>query len=106
MFGGRRDGALMKKVDGGFGRRSKIAAAVFVGMFLGCVLAFVHPGGFFAESPAGYRAVASSDSEVRFLLFVVLYCLYVCSLCCARLYFEFTEYWPALIATYVFDLEN
>ncbi|KAK6136756.1 hypothetical protein DH2020_029510 [Rehmannia glutinosa] len=67
MIGIRRESGLMKK-DGGGGvqslRRSRIAAAIFVGILLGCVFAFFYPDGFFVSSPPIHHSVANSDSEV------------------------------------------
>ncbi|XP_042002946.1 arabinosyltransferase RRA3-like [Salvia splendens] len=62
MLGGRRETALMKKEGG----KSRIAAAIFVGILLGCVFAFFYPGGFFvlSSTPLSRRRVAASDPEV------------------------------------------
>ncbi|KAG6382237.1 hypothetical protein SASPL_158130 [Salvia splendens] len=64
MLGGRRETALMKKEGG----KSRIAAAIFVGILLGCVFAFFYPGGFFvlSSTPLSRRRVAASDPEVQF----------------------------------------
>ncbi|KAL8060463.1 hypothetical protein ABFX02_02G025900 [Erythranthe guttata] len=63
MIGVRRESGLMKK-DGGDGfkslRGSRIAAAIFVGLLVGCVFAFFYPDGFFVI----HHQVATSDSEV------------------------------------------
>lgn len=62
--GGRREIPLMKKDAGQSLRRSRIAAAIFVGISLGCVFAFFYPDGFLVLSspPTSRRRV--SDSEV------------------------------------------
>ncbi|KAK4437791.1 Arabinosyltransferase RRA2 [Sesamum alatum] len=67
MIGGRRESGLRKKDGGGGGQsfcRSRIAAAIFVGIFLGGVFAFFYPDGFFVTSPSVHHSVANSDSEV------------------------------------------
>ncbi|XP_057788326.1 arabinosyltransferase RRA3-like isoform X2 [Salvia miltiorrhiza] len=66
MIGGRREAALMKKDGGQSLRKSRIAAAIFVGILLGCVFAFFYPNGFFvsSSSPLSRRLVAASDPEV------------------------------------------
>ncbi|PIN09279.1 hypothetical protein CDL12_18146 [Handroanthus impetiginosus] len=67
MIGGRRDSGLMKR-DGGCGGqsllRSRLTAAISVGIFLGCVFAFFYPNGFFVSSPRIHYSVANSDPEV------------------------------------------
>ncbi|KAL0384115.1 UNVERIFIED_CONTAM: Arabinosyltransferase RRA2 [Sesamum radiatum] len=65
MIGGRRESGLRKKDSGGGGQsicRSRIAAAIFVGIFLGGVFAFLYPDGFFVSSPSVHHSVANSDS--------------------------------------------
>ncbi|KAL3614119.1 Arabinosyltransferase rra2 [Castilleja foliolosa] len=66
MIGVRRESSLMKKDGGGAQllRRSRIFAAIFVGILLGCVFAFFRPDGFFVLSPTVHHSVARSDSEV------------------------------------------
>ncbi|KAL0334761.1 UNVERIFIED_CONTAM: Arabinosyltransferase RRA2 [Sesamum radiatum] len=67
MIGCRRESSLRKKDGGGGGLsfcRSRIAAAIFVGIFLGGVFAFFYPDGFFVSSPSVHNSVANSDSEV------------------------------------------
>ncbi|KAH6830061.1 Nucleotide-diphospho-sugar transferase family protein [Perilla frutescens var. hirtella] len=63
MIGGRRETALMKK-DGGQSLKSKIAAAIFVGVLLGCVFAFFYPDGIIVSSSLSRRQVADANSKV------------------------------------------
>lgn len=64
MIGGRRESALMKKDGGQPLLKSKIAAAIFVGILFGCVFAFLYPDGFFVSSRLSLRPGAASNSEV------------------------------------------
>lgn len=52
----------MKKDGGGSLRRSRVAAAIAIGIFLGCVFAFLYPDGFFASSPTVHHTAHESDS--------------------------------------------
>ncbi|CAI9765526.1 unnamed protein product [Fraxinus pennsylvanica] len=61
---GRRDSALMRKDTGQSIRRSRIAAAIAVGIFLGCVFAFFYPDGFFVSTPPIHHSVDISNSEI------------------------------------------
>lgn len=63
MIGGRRETALMKK-DGGQSLKSRIAAAVFVGVLVGCIFAFFYPDGIIVSSSLSRRQVAAANSEV------------------------------------------
>lgn len=88
MIGVRRDSGLMRK-DGGDGgkplRRSRIAAAIFVGIFIGCVFAFFYPNGFFGSSPSIHQHVTNSDSEVLFAH------LFIITLLFSYLFWTFTQ---------------
>ncbi|XP_051146710.1 arabinosyltransferase RRA2-like [Andrographis paniculata] len=46
------------------GNRSKIAAAIFVGVLFGCVFAFLYPDGFLSLLPRARQIVANSDLKV------------------------------------------
>ncbi|KAL6517275.1 Arabinosyltransferase rra3 [Orobanche minor] len=54
----------MKKDGGGQSLRSRIAAAIFVGIFVGGVFAFFYPDGFLFSSPPVHHSGTESDSEV------------------------------------------
>ncbi|KAK9286914.1 hypothetical protein L1049_015321 [Liquidambar formosana] len=61
---GRRDGPLMRN-SGHSLCGSRLAMAVTIGVFLGCVFAFFYPRGFFAaDSPIRGRRIAKSDLQV------------------------------------------
>ncbi|XP_027163029.1 arabinosyltransferase RRA2-like [Coffea eugenioides] len=49
MMGGRRDGPLMRSNEKG--RRSRIAAAIAIGVVFGCVFALLYPHGLFVSIP-------------------------------------------------------
>ncbi|KAI6688228.1 hypothetical protein NL676_025056 [Syzygium grande] len=59
----RRDGSLMRD-KGQLFRGSRIAAAIAVGVLLGCALAFLYPRGLFGAAP-GARIASISDLQVR-----------------------------------------
>ncbi|KAL2460158.1 Nucleotide-diphospho-sugar transferase family protein [Abeliophyllum distichum] len=61
---GRRDSALMRKDGSQSFRGSRIAAAIAVGIFLGCVFAFFYPDGFFVSNPPIHHSIDTSSSEV------------------------------------------
>ncbi|KAJ4850414.1 Arabinosyltransferase rra3 [Turnera subulata] len=50
MMGGRREGALMRNSNAQSLRKSRIAIAIAVGIFLGAVFAFLYPHGIFVPS--------------------------------------------------------
>lgn len=58
----RRDGSLMRD-KGQPSRGSRIAAAIAVGVLLGCVLAFLYPRGLFGAAPRA-RIASISDLQV------------------------------------------
>ncbi|KAK4782252.1 hypothetical protein SAY86_016354 [Trapa natans] len=60
---GRRDGSLMREKGQAF-RGSRIAFAIAVGVFLGCVLALLYPNGLFSsDPPARLRQNSRSDLQ-------------------------------------------
>ncbi|KAF7137840.1 hypothetical protein RHSIM_Rhsim07G0031500 [Rhododendron simsii] len=64
MAGVRRDGSLMREKGGHSFRGSRIAAAVAIGVLLGCVCAFAFPNGFFSPAPSmRNRRLSKSDLE-------------------------------------------
>ncbi|KAI8545390.1 hypothetical protein RHMOL_Rhmol07G0036200 [Rhododendron molle] len=65
MAGVRRDGSLMREKGGHSLRGSRIAAAVAIGVLLGCVCAFAFPNGFFSPAPSmRNRRLSKSDLEI------------------------------------------
>ncbi|KAH6780024.1 Nucleotide-diphospho-sugar transferase family protein [Perilla frutescens var. hirtella] len=62
MIGDRKETALMK--DGGQSLKSKIAAAILVGLLLGCAFAVFYPNGIIVSSLLSLRQVAGANSEV------------------------------------------
>ncbi|KAF6149699.1 hypothetical protein GIB67_017432 [Kingdonia uniflora] len=65
MYGGRRDGSLMRNYGQSL-RGSKIAIAVGIGIFLGFVCAFMFPHGFFGSDSQlqGHTRISKIASQV------------------------------------------
>ncbi|KAJ8767169.1 hypothetical protein K2173_013566 [Erythroxylum novogranatense] len=62
---GRRDVPLMRPGNANSVRNSRIAAAIAIGILLGCVFALLFPHGFFASNPQfNGRHLSKSDSQV------------------------------------------
>ncbi|XP_058221614.1 arabinosyltransferase RRA2-like [Rhododendron vialii] len=65
MAGVRRDGSLMREKGGHSFRGSRIAAAVGIGVLLGCVCAFAFPNGFFSPASSMRNSrLSKSDLEI------------------------------------------
>ncbi|KAK6938791.1 Nucleotide-diphospho-sugar transferase [Dillenia turbinata] len=57
----RRDGLLMRN-NGHSLRGSRIAAAIAIGVLLGCIFAFLYPHGFFAHNPQTTPSLSKAGS--------------------------------------------
>ena len=68
---GRREGPLMRNNTHSL-QKSKVLFAISIGVFIGCVFAFVFPNGFFASNSIPRRSfnLVGSKIQVQNLIFM------------------------------------